>query len=61
MGASGRPDFDPPITKWRGAWNSSATFHGTFAKFGRVLDDATLAVVRLYLMGHYQGNDYDPS
>jgi predicted P-loop ATPase len=30
-------------------------------KYGRVLDDNLLTVIRLYLMGLYQGNDYDPS
>lgn len=31
------------------------------SKFGRVLDDAVLAAVRVHLIGKFQGNDYDPS
>lgn len=30
------------------------------AQHGRVLDDRVLAIVRLYLIGKYQGVDYDP-
>jgi hypothetical protein len=30
-------------------------------RFGRILNDAVLSAVRLFLIGKYQGNDFDPS